>query len=98
MSDKKRIEPELLEDNSDMEEGEDAGNSETASFEELIDDALTYIFDSGLPIRFFASAADPFVQSFLEQQKATNRILADISISLRAMANKDGANLPEIRN
>jgi len=78
------------EENLDLENPEpEEEEDEEASIEDFIAGFLNEIFESGLPIRFFAHTADPFVQPVLKRMEMNNAVLADIAKSLRVLAKRD---------
>jgi hypothetical protein len=94
MPGQRRPEPEELESEAIDEEDSESEDDEEGDPIDYMLAAIGEVMDTGMPIRFVPSAADPFALPFIRRMQRQNDILADISRSLRAIAIACGSKLP----
>jgi hypothetical protein len=90
--DNDRVNPEDL-DEDDTGDPEDEEGDEIDDPAEVMLAVIGDIMDNGMPVRFTASMSDPFLRPALVRLQRQNEILADISVSLRAIAVKLGCEV-----
>lgn len=57
---------------------------------------MSEIMETGVPVRAIAHEKDPMVRPLIQRIQRQNEILADISLSVRAIAVKMGALAPSL--
>jgi hypothetical protein len=66
----------------------DEEDDEEESFYEYMAGLFTEALQEGVPVRFSAHMADPFVQPVLQRMEMQNALLHDIAKSLRVLAKR----------
>jgi len=93
MSDDRQVEPDEL-----LGEGDgDGDDEEEMEVSEYFAAMFTDILETGLPLRFTAHAADPFVRPLLRRLEHQNALLHELNVTLRAIAKRQGTELPPMK-